>query len=354
MEMSRRLWSFYRGKKVLVTGHSGFKGSWLSHMLLKAGCEVVGYSLRPSTEPSLFAASGLSKRVKSVFADIRSYASVAKTVREERPDIVIHMAAQPLVRESYERPRYTYEANLIGTVNVLEAMREAGSVRAGLFITTDKVYENAESGRPFREDDPLGGHDPYSASKACADISVTSYSRSFFEGSGISVASARAGNVLGGGDWSKDRLVPDIVRAAFGKGAGVVLRDPEAVRPWQHVLDPLHGYLMLAKRLYEGKCSGAWNFAPAQEDCIEVKEIAERASAAFGTGYKVERDGRKREMRTLRLDASKARSALGWEPRLGIDDTLEWTFDWYKGYYGGKKAAELTEAQIERFMGMEG
>lgn len=346
---------FFSGKKVFLSGHTGFKGSWLSYILLGMGSSVVGYSLRPAGRPNLFSALGLGRRMKSVYADIRSYPRLLRAMKEESPDIVVHMAAQPLVRESYARPRYTHEANLMGTVNMLEAMREAGCARAGLFITTDKVYENAGLGRPFREEDALGGHDPYSASKACADIAVRSYSRSFFESSGVSVATARAGNVLGGGDWSQDRIVPDIVRSFLGGGPPLVLRRPGAVRPWQHVLDPLRGYLMLAKRLHEGGCSGAWNFAPAEKDCITVREIAGRAVKAFGKGsFREEPDESGREMETLRLDAAKAREKLGWKPLLGIDGTLDWTFGWYRDYYAGKDAAGLTNAQLERFMELAG
>lgn len=351
MEMSG-LGAFFRGKRILVTGHSGFKGSWLAHILLGMGSEVAGYSLKPDTTPNLFAALGLSKRMKNYFADIRDYGKVLAAMRAEKPDIVIHMAAQPLVRPSYDDPIYTYETNLMGTVNVLQAMREAGGVKAAVMITTDKVYENRETEVPYKEGDELGGYDPYSASKACAEIAIRSYIRSFFTPrQGTLVASARAGNVLGGGDWSADRIVPDIVRAILERNEQVVLRNPKAIRPWQHVLDPLHGYLLLAKGLYEGKeeLVGAWNFAP-KETGISVEEITRKAVARLGKGsYAVKKDGEKHEMGILMLDAGKARRELGWMPRLDVERTLDWTFEWYKAYYAKEDIVGLTDTQVEKF-----
>jgi len=347
--------SFFRGKKILITGHSGFKGSWLAHILLGMGSNVAGYSLKPDTEPNLFTVLGLSGRMTNHFADIRNYRKVLSAMKKEKPDIVIHMAAQPLVRPSYDDPVYTYETNLMGTVNVLQAMKEVGGVKAVVMITTDKVYENKETRIPYKEGDELGGHDPYSASKACAEIAIRSYIRSFFSAGTkheTLVASARAGNVLGGGDWSQDRIVPDVVRAIFERNGQVVLRRPEAIRPWQHVLDPLHGYLMLAKGLYERDETlvGAWNFAPKEGSGMSVEELTKKALARIGKGsYVVEREGEKHEMGILMLDAGKARNALGWSPRLGIDQALDWTFEWYKAYYEKEDMVKITDGQIEKF-----
>jgi CDP-glucose 4,6-dehydratase len=350
---------FFSGKKVLVTGHSGFKGSWLSEMLLLMGSDVAGYSLSPNTDPNLFSILGLEKKVKNHFADIRDYKKVLGVMKEERPEIVIHMAAQPLVRDSYDDPVYTYETNLIGTVNALQAMKEAGCAKAAVMITTDKVYENKESGTPFKEDDKLGGYDPYSASKACAEIAIGSYINSFFnpEKFGIShntlIASARAGNVMGGGDWSKDRLVPDMMRAFYEKKETLLVRNPDAVRPWQHVLDPLYGYLLLAKKLHEGKKDfvGAWNFAPETSNCISVEELVKKAVKDIGGDYAVKADAGKHEMKTLRLDAAKAKKRLAWKPTFGMDQCLERTFGWYKNFYGRKQGMkDYTDQQIREYM----
>jgi CDP-glucose 4,6-dehydratase len=348
MEMSSE--SFFSGKKVLITGHTGFKGSWLSHILLWMGADVAGYSLKPETKPNLFSVLKLKDRMENHFQDIRDYSEILSAIKEEKPEIIFHLAAQPLVRDSYGDPLYTYETNLMGTVNVLQAMKETGEVKAAVMITTDKVYENKETAKPYKEDDELGGYDPYSASKACCELAIRSYTRSFFNGQKTLIASARAGNVIGGGDWSKDRLVPDMVRSIFEKEEHVVLRNPDAVRPWQHVLDPLNGYLMLAKGLEQGRKDlvGAWNFAPEDGNCISVEELVKK----MGKGaYRIERDHSKHEMTLLKLDASKAKSVLGWKPRLGIDKTLEWTFEWYRSYYSKEDARQLADKQIEEFFG---
>ena len=345
---------FYSGKKVLISGHTGFKGSWLSQILLGMGAEVSGYSLKPNTNPNLFSILGLKDRMGNYFHDIRDYRKVLAAMQSEKPDIVIHMAAQPLVRDSYDNPPYTYETNLMGTVNMLQAIKETDSVKAAVMITTDKVYDNKETMRPYKEEDELGGYDPYSASKACCELAIRSYTRSFFSQQKPRVASARAGNVIGGGDWSKDRLVPDMVKSIVEKDEQLVLRNPDAVRPWQHVLDPLNGYLMLGKGLYEGRKEfvGAWNFAPEEENCISVENLAKKAIARMGKGsYMIERDPAKHEMKMLRLDASKAKALLGWKPKLGIDKTLEWTFEWYGSYYSKKDAGKLATSQIEEFFG---
>jgi CDP-glucose 4,6-dehydratase len=345
--------AFFSGKKILITGHTGFKGSWISEILLGMGSEVAGYSLEPDTTPNLFTALGLGKRMKSHIGDIRDYGKLLGVFRKEMPEIVIHMAAQPLVRASYDEPRYTFDTNLMGTVNVLEAVREAGGVKAALMVTTDKVYENKETLRPYKEEDELGGFDPYSASKACAEMAIRSYRRSFFDQAQETfVASARAGNVLGGGDWSRDRIVPDMVRSIFGGSGKITLRNPGAVRPWQHVLDPLHGYLLLAKGLYEGKkvLPGAWNFAP-DENSISVEDLVRRSIGKLGKGsYEVNPGQGKHEAGLLMLDASKARDKLGWKPKLGIEESLDWTLEWYESFYKGGDAGKITKAQIARYM----
>jgi len=354
---------FFSGKKVLVTGHTGFKGSWLSEMLLLSGSDVVGYSLPPNTEPNLFSILDLKSQMKNHFADIRDYKKALDIMKKEKPEIVIHMAAQPLVRDSYDDPVYTYETNLIGTVNVLQAMKEVGCAKAAVMITTDKVYENKESGKPFKEEDRLGAHDPYSASKACAEIAIQSYTNSFFnpETFGVShntlVASARAGNVVGGGDWSKDRLVPDMMKAFYEKKEVLVIRNPDAIRPWQHVLDPLYGYLLLAKSLHEGKKDlvGAWNFAPEEGNCISVEAIVKKGiGSAPGSRYSIQRDPGKHEMKTLMLDASKAKKRLRWKPEFGIDHCLDWTFSWYERFYEKKEVMkDYTDKQIRNFIEMK-
>jgi CDP-glucose 4,6-dehydratase len=355
--MGKAFEGFFSGKKVLITGHTGFKGSWLSRMMIGFGADVSGYSLRPSTKPNLFSILNLRKKMRNHFHDIRDYRKVLKAMQEEKPEIVIHMAAQPLVRDSYNDPPYTYETNVIGTVNVLQAIKEVGGVKAAVMITTDKVYENKETPRPYAEDDELGGYDPYSASKACCEIAIRSYIRSFFDpenGSKTLIASARAGNVIGGGDWSRDRLVPDMVRSIVEKNEQVILRNPDAIRPWQHVLDPLNGYLMLAKGLHEGRKEfvGAWNFAPEESSCIPVEQLVKKAVSKIGKGsYRIEKDPSKHEMKMLRLDASKAKAVLGWAPRMDIEKSLDWTFGWYGSYYSRKRMDALTGRQIDEFFG---
>lgn len=351
---------FFRGKKILVTGHTGFKGSWLTQVLLRMGANVSGYSLAPSTKPNAYAAIGLDKAVAGHIADIRDYKKLAEAFATERPEIVFHLAAQPLVRDSYDDPLYTFSTNVMGTANVLECVRRLSGVKAAVIITTDKVYEN-KGVRPHKEDDELGGYDPYSSSKVCAEYVTRCYIRSYFNPDSKTgntkpetlIASARAGNVIGGGDWSKDRLVPDIVRSIIEKNEPVMLRNPDAIRPWQHVLDPLFGYLMLARRLYEAdrKAVGAWNFAPEKESFITTEKLVERSIKAIGKGsYEVKAAGGKHETGILKLDASKAKKELGWKPCLGIDESLEWTFEWYKSFYKGDDVANITNAQIGRFM----
>ncbi len=348
---------FFSGKRILLTGHTGFKGGWLAQMLISMGAKVSGFSLEPNTEPNLYSLLGLDSRLSSHIADIRDFDAVLSALRQEKPEIIFHMAAQPLVRSSYDDPRDTFETNVMGTVNVLEAIRQTSCVKSAVLITTDKVYENKEDGQAFVEDDPLGGYDPYSASKAADEIAIRSYARSFFNPAASSssapvrplplIASARAGNVIGGGDWSADRLVPDIVRAK-ASGQTLTLRNPSSVRPWQHVLDPLYGYLLLAKGLHEGHrpLAGAYNFAPDENKPITVEQIAKKS----GVKYSVQPDGQKHEAGTLRLDATKARKTLHWKPRLGLDAALSLTFEWYSKQAAGGGMAEFTQKQIDEYL----
>ena len=352
------LQSFFKNKKILITGHTGFKGSWLTQVLLNCGAKVSGIALKPNTKPSLFKALKLEKKIRNNFCDIRDFKKISEIIKREKPEIVFHLAAQALVRESYDDPLYTFETNIIGTANILEAIKEIDTVRAAVMITTDKVYENKESGLPFKENDKLGGYDPYSASKAAAEIVIGSYIKSFFnpvdynEKHKTLIASARAGNVIGGGDWSNDRLVPDLIKGVF-KNEEVIIRNPDAIRPWQYVLEPLYGYLLLAKKLYEGKkeFSGAWNFGPHNKNHLTVEELVKRALELLNRGsYKLRKDCGKHEARLLKLDSNKAKKLLGWQPRLNMETILEFTFNWYKAFYEKKNIIDLTNQQINSFL----
>lgn len=344
--------AFWRSRRVLVTGHTGFKGSWLSLWLQSLGAHVIGLSLAaPPTEPSLYALARVDEGMAgSVACDIRDPAALTAAIVGARPEIVIHMAAQPLVRRSFAEPRYTYETNVIGTVNLLDAVRDCEGVRAVVIVTSDKCYEHRESSRGYRESDPLGGHDPYSSSKAAAELVTSAYRRSFFsDPSGPRVASARAGNVIGGGDWGEDRLVPDIVRASLS-GETLRLRNPGAVRPWQHVLCPLSGYLLLAQALCESpEYACAWNFGPHERDARTVEWVVQRFSALWPGGVPWERDlgEHPHETRYLRLDSSLARERLGWAPALGLEQGLQATADWYVAWRDGQDPRALTLAQLD-------
>ncbi len=347
------LGKFFKGKRVLVTGNTGFKGSWLSHMLRYMGADVFGYALKPDTTPSMFYSTGLDKKITTNFSDIRDFDSLISSFREHIPEVVFHLAAQPLVRKSYREPRYTFDANLMGTVNLLECLRQEQSVKSAVIVTTDKVYGNSGMQEPRTESDELGGDDPYSASKACCELAIHSYRKSFFQGKGQFFASARAGNVVGGGDWAEDRLIPDIVRSRFEKSGKLLLRNPEAIRPWQHVLDPLSGYLLLAKRLYEGRAefADAWNFAPQERSSVSVKEIIAIAESIIGKcNCEVHRDTAMPETRILRLNAGKAVSRLGWKPKIGIRKGLEMTFEWFSAHYRNEDCSELTGRQISEYL----
>ncbi len=344
--------SFWKGRRVLVTGHTGFKGAWLASGLVGMGASVTGIALAPETSPSLFDLLGLARDMDSRLRDVRDREAIAGIARAVRPEIVIHMAAQALVRRSYQQPVETFAANVMGTAHVLEAARAAGSVRAIVNVTSDKCYENREADYAYRETDAMGGHDPYSASKGAAELVASAYRRSFLSAEGILMASARAGNVIGGGDWSEDRLIPDCVRA-FSARRALVVRNPLAIRPWQHVLEPLSGYLMLAERLANGDAAFAdgWNFGPDAGEAAPVRQVVDEVVKLWGDGARWEQDpaAQPHEAHLLKLDASKARRELGWRPRLGLAETLRWTVDWYRGHLGGASARELVAAQWKAY-----
>ncbi|URN95359.1 MAG: CDP-glucose 4,6-dehydratase [Candidatus Pristimantibacillus lignocellulolyticus] len=346
--------SFWSGKRVFVTGHNGFKGSWLSIWLHRLGAKVTGFSLPPSTTPSLYELGKIGELIdQSILGDITKYDDLCEAMQQAKPDIVFHMAAQPLVRKSYDDPIATYQTNVMGTVHLLEAARSCESVRAIVNVTTDKCYENQEWYWGYRENDRLGGYDPYSNSKACAELVTSAYRQSFLSHSSIHVATVRAGNVIGGGDWSEDRLIPDLMRSLLSKQA-IILRNPEAVRPWQHVLEPLSGYLMLAKRLYEDGAYFAqgWNFGPRTEDVQTVQYIVEQLLSQWQgehPGYEVERQEKKHEAKLLMLDCSKAISELEWKPQWGLKQALDMTLEWFQAYNRGENLLQLCQKQITQY-----
>ncbi len=327
--------AFWSGKTVLVTGHTGFKGGWLSLWLQRLGAEVVGYALPPGTEPSLFEKADVARNMTSLFGDIRDLPQLQTVLERHRPQVVFHLAAQALVRQSYDAPVDTYASNVMGTVNLLESVRHTPSVRVCQVITSDKCYENREWDYPYREVDRLGGRDPYSSSKACAELVAAAYRDSFFAGAGApSLATVRAGNVIGGGDWSQDRLIPDCIRA-LARNEPVIARNPAAVRPWQHVLEPLSGYLWLAARQWQepGRFAGAWNFGPAANDAIPVGALLDQVVAAWGGGSwrpLADSAGEPHEAGLLKLDISKAAARLGWRPTYTVAQAVEQTVAWYR------------------------
>ena len=355
--------SFWNSRKVFLTGHTGFKGSWLALWLLSMGAEVCGYALDPPTDPSLYRLLGLDGRLRSVHGDLRDLAALESAMRDFAPEVVIHMAAQSLVRLSYQNPVETYAVNVLGTVHLLDAIRRTPSVGAAVVVTSDKCYENQEWHWPYREQEPMGGHDPYSSSKGCAELVTAAYRRSFFHSPGvgsaghaghqIAVATARAGNVIGGGDWAPDRLVPDIVRA-FSANQPVYIRNPEAVRPWQHVLEPLAGYLILAELLYNfgPAFAESWNFGPADSDARPVSYLVSEMACLWGehVAWHSVDDTKVHEAHLLRLDSSKARARLGWTPRWSLKQALVYTVEWYKAFYAGQDVASCTLKQIHSYM----
>lgn len=342
---------FYKGRRVLVTGHTGFKGSWLSAILLMAGAEVTGYSLEPPTEPSLFELAGMKGRMNSVVGDVRDLPHLLQVFEEVQPEIVFHLAAQPIVRESYRDPVGTYETNVMGTVNILEAVRRTESVRSFLNVTTDKVYENREWAWGYREIDPLDGYDPYSNSKSCSELVTHSYKKSFFTDGRCRVSTARAGNVIGGGDFAADRIIPDCIRAAE-KSDPIIVRNPFSTRPYQHVLEPLSAYLLIAERQYgEPEKEGYYNVGPEDKDCVTTGELADIFCTAWGEGmhWINKSDGGPHEANFLKLDCSKIRAELGWRPVWGVREAVGKTALFAKALRAGRDAFEVMREQIDEY-----
>jgi CDP-glucose 4,6-dehydratase len=343
---------FWQDKRVLLTGHTGFKGGWLALWLQSMGAHVRGIALPPPAAPSLFGVAHVGEGMDHCIGDIRDYSTLRPLVVDFQPEIVFHLAAQPLVRRSYRLPIETYATNVMGTVHILEAARDAGSVRAIVNITTDKCYENREWLWGYRENEPMGGHDPYSSSKGCAELVSSAYRRSFLEAAGIGLGTARAGNVIGGGDWAEDRLVPDILRA-LQDNQTVRIRNPHAIRPWQHVLEPLSGYLLLAKRLYAGNTADAeaWNFGPRDEDARPVQWIVERLCAAWGgsSNWTPQPGEHPHEAGWLKLDISKARQRLHWAPRWTLDTALVHTAEWHRAWLDGHDMRAVCLRQISAY-----
>ena len=344
--------NIYRNKKVFLTGHTGFKGSWLALWLSKLGAEVCGYALEANTEPAMFNILDIKNKIsKSVIGDILDTEKLEKTMLEFQPDIVFHLAAQPLVRLSYREPVLTYQTNVIGSLNVLEASRKCASVKAFVNVTTDKCYENREINRGYREDEPMGGYDMYSSSKGCVEIMSSSYRRSFLK-DGYAMATARAGNVIGGGDWAEDRLIPDCIRA-INKGVDIEIRNPVAVRPWQHVLEPLSGYLLLGQKLLENgqEYADGFNFGPNEESVLTVAEVAKRVTEFYGKGRVVVGEASPlHEAGLLMLNIEKAKKILGWEPAYDADTAIARTVDWYRHFYNNDTDMfDFTISQIEEY-----
>lgn len=351
LEIMSHTKNFWHNKRVLVTGHTGFKGGWLTLWLNKMGAEVTGIGLAPNTSPSLFELSSISAVCDSYFCDIRDLEKLSLIIDRANPEIVFHLAAQPLVRASYKDPLLTFSTNIIGTANVLECLRGAKSTRVAVMITTDKVYQNNEWVWPYKEDDSLGGHDPYSSSKAASEIVINSYRQSYLSAQGIAVATARAGNVIGGGDWSEDRLIPDAIRS-WQLGTDLQVRRPEAKRPWQHVLEPLSGYLLLAEKLWENaKLEGAYNFGPQSHEAATVRQVIDSALKIHETGnvlYNENYEG-PHEAGWLALEISKSRELLGFNPQLSLNEAIEKTMSWYKQLSEGASALELCERDIVNY-----
>ncbi len=342
---------FWRGKRVLLTGHTGFKGGWLALWLQRLGAQVTGIALPPDSTPNLFQLARVDDGMESRHADIRDAASLSAIIRPVRPEIVLHLAAQPLVRASYREPLETFASNVMGTAHVLDALRGVDSLRVAVMVTTDKVYQNREWPYPYRESDALGGHDPYSASKAASEIVIACYRDAFLAAQGVAVASARAGNVIGGGDWSQDRLIPDAVRA-WQSGQVLAIRRPQSIRPWQHVLEPLAGYLTLARKLWEEPAlAGAYNFGPQSGEAATVRDVVELARSAYGAGevHFGDDSAGPHEAGWLALETAKARNALGLVPKWALSESVKRTMAWYRAQQQGADARRLCEAEIAAY-----
>lgn len=344
----KEVFDFYKNKKVLVTGHTGFKGSWLCRILVNAGADVTGYSLEPPTDPALFSMAGLEGRMRSVIGDIRDLSHLKQVFEEAEPELVFHLAAQPIVRDSYKDPVYTYETNVMGTVHVLECVRLFSCVRSFLNVTTDKVYENMEWEYGYRESDRLDGYDPYSNSKSCSELVTHSYKKSFFDGRACAISTCRAGNVIGGGDFANDRIVPDCVRAGLEKEP-IIVRNPHSTRPYQHVLEPLAAYLMVAKAQYEdSRFAGYYNVGPDDQDCVTTGELVDMFCEAWGSGLTWENrsDGGPHEANFLKLDCSKLKSTFGWHPRFHVKEAIALTVEWFRMLENGGDVTAVMDAQI--------
>jgi CDP-glucose 4,6-dehydratase len=352
IQIEDRWHEVFKGKRVLVTGHTGFKGSWLTVLLKMLEADVMGYALPPRSQPSHFSLLGIENDIKHEVGDIRDLETLKRILSSFEPEFVFHLAAQPIVKTSYGDPVETFSVNVMGAVNILDAVKCVESVRSFVFITSDKCYENVEWVWGYRETDVLGGRDPYSASKGCAEIIFSSYLRSFFDGRDcLGLASARAGNVIGGGDWSENRIIPDCIRAVESDKP-IILRNPDATRPWQHVLEPLSGYLMLAARQYTNPLEyrGAWNFGPFDEGGITVKQVAEAIVRSYGRGsIEVDNADHDHEAGLLSLNCDKARRSLGWSPRWSSVDAIEATARWYQGFRSGRGVRDLTESQVQDY-----
>lgn len=347
--------SFYKGKKVFVTGHTGFKGSWLCKMLANAGAIVTGYSLNPPTNPSLFGIAAIDQDVHSVIGDIRDYKTLKEAFDAAQPEIVLHLAAQPIVRDSYKDPAYTYETNVMGTVNILECVRNSDCVRSFLNVTTDKVYLNKEWAWGYRENEELDGYDPYSNSKSCSELVTHSYKNSFFADGRVAISTARAGNVIGGGDFANDRIIPDCIRAAM-KHEDIVVRNPFSTRPYQHVLEPLYAYLMIAAMQYQdGKYAGYYNVGPDDVDCFQTGALVDLFVSKWGEGMKwVNRyDGGPHEANFLKLDCSKLKTTFGWKPHWNLDTAIEMVVEWSKCWADGGDVRACMDREISAFLSKE-
>jgi CDP-glucose 4,6-dehydratase len=343
---------FWKNKRIFITGHTGFKGSWLSLWLINQGADVYGYALEPDDNVNLFLSLGGAQFFKGQHSDVRDFEKLQEAITCFQPEIIFHLAAQPLVQTSYLRPIDTYSTNVMGSVNLLEAARHNPSTRVVINVTTDKCYENQEWCWGYRENEAMGGHDPYSASKGCSELLTSSYIKSYYKSANIGLASARAGNVIGGGDWAIDRLVPDLIKGLH-KGNQIKIRNPSSIRPWQHVLEPLSGYITLAEKLYNNPInySEAWNFGPNDTDVKKVEWVANKICKLWekNSSWTTDSDQRNHEAQFLKLDISKAKTQLYWQPRWSVEEALVKTVEWYRGYYAGSNIKTLTLSQIEQF-----